>query len=367
MSQSQERRYPKAAGFALALLCLLSWSADADAGSRRRRKREKKTATATTLSIPDSEFVGSLEPTNIPILTPDMLAAVSETPAEAFLRVSEAHQIATGAGTVVAILDGGFTRPGVALQARLHPEPYDAVKRDGNPIDNGNGRDDDRDGIVDNALGHGTFVAGMVLSVAPDTTILPIRIADDEGRIKEQWMYDGIAYAKKMGADVINLSAEVGKLSEDTTRLLFHTALEGTLIVVAAGNGGTDGAMGQLAETGMTIAVGAVDLDCTVAPFSNFESNKAWWDYDRLVYAPGVDLMGSCGIPTRESVCIWSGTSFAAGLVSGAAALKLQQMPTLRFLVPYAIRKAVDPVCLASGEGLERTGVINLLKLLGAE
>ena len=107
--------------------------------------------------------------------------------------------MATGDGVLVAVLDGGFNLAHPDIAKRISKDAYDAIDLDDDPNDGGNGVDDDLDGTVDDAVGHGTFVASMVLLAAPDATILPIRIVDDEGYGTEKEIVDGIEYAVEKG------------------------------------------------------------------------------------------------------------------------------------------------------------------------
>ena len=42
--------------------------------------------------------------------------------------------------------------------------------------------DDDGDGLIDEGRGHGTFVASLVLAVAPGAEIIPYRVLDSDSR-----------------------------------------------------------------------------------------------------------------------------------------------------------------------------------------
>ena len=363
------------------LVCLVGLGATpADAGGRGKKSRQADEPTepivvestttdadAETTEAATIEYDGTLDPTSVPIVSTDLFAMSTVTEVDVALETEQVHQVATGRDVVVAVLDGGFTRPDKEMSRRFSSQGYDAVDRDWDPIDSGNGIDDDRDGCVDNALGHGTFVADMILKVAPDATIIPIRVADDEGRTMEQWVYDGVAHAIESGAHVINLSLELKVLSDGMAKMLWRAAMEGIIIVVSAGNG-SDAALGALADSGMTLAVGAVDSTDTIATFSNFETNLQWYEFDTMVFAPGVNLLGTCGFPRRDSTCIWSGTSFATGIVSGAVALELEQVGTsFTMFVSATVRSCVDPVYTRAGEKVERAGRINLRKLVGLE
>ena len=267
---------------------------------------------------------GGINPTNVIIVDSDLMSvAVGEQPAAQQIGASAAHEVATGEGIVVAILDGGFNLENPVLAERLHALAFDTVDLDADPSDGGNGVDDDGDGVTDMAVGHGTFVAGMVAMAAPGATILPIRVVDDEGLGTIGELAAGLAYAIAMKVDVINLSLEAGdSLDPWIDELLKKAEKNGIVVVVSAGNDGLAD-LGALAWDPNTIAVGAVDANNEIASFSNFSAELGILS----VCAPGVDLIGPTGWPFAEAMGCWSGTSFSAGIVSGAAALALEFYP----------------------------------------
>jgi hypothetical protein len=231
---------------------------------------------------------------------------------------------------VVAVLDSGFNLNHPWISARVLPYGYDPVGRDWDPQDRGNGVDDDHDGYVDNGVGHGTFVAGMIVSVAPNAWILPVRIADDEGYGLEDELVSGIDFAMSMGANVINISYEAGTLSPTICDKLHQAHDAGITVVVSGGNDGSD-QVKTMAADGTTIAVGAVDWTDAIAPFSNTPSDGR----GITLFAPGVQLYGPHGGPTNDADCYWSGTSFSTPLATGAVALALEMN---RGLAPSQVR-----------------------------
>ncbi|MCP5069493.1 MAG: S8/S53 family peptidase [bacterium] len=253
-------------------------------------------------------YCSGLNPTDLPLVSGDLGFSIPP----AGLGLDRAHGTARGGGVIVAVLDGGFNLEHPALRGRLL-HGYDAIGGDHDVNDPGNGEDDDGDGITDAGLGHGTFVAGMILQTAPDAMILPVRVADDEGLSTTVEIAAGLDYALQMGAAVINISSEAPKTSYYIRERLEEAQRLGVIVIVSAGNGGDDH-LGFLAGEATTIAVGALREPGTVAEFSNRGPGVC-------TYAPGTELVGPLGWPTEDNWCVWSGTSFAAGLVSGAAAL----------------------------------------------
>ncbi len=300
---------------------------------------------------------GGAGATMVPVIDEDLMFMVQWT--RDHLQADAAHQHATGAGVVVAVLDGGFNLNHPDLVGHVSPLAYDAVDDDFDPEDLGNGYDDDGDGFVDNGLGHGTFVAGMVLLAAPDATILPIRVRDDESWGYNQHLEKGLTWAWNAGAQVVNISGSMFMKSDAATlRRIRDMRRDGVAVIVSAGNDGLLG-LESLASSSNTLSVGSTDVLDVLAPFSNFDERAA----PRMVLAPGVELYGALGIGFDESSGYWSGTSFSTGLVSGAAALVLESSPGLEPLDLYAhLFLTSDPAFDEQGMPLPVSGRINLFR-----
>lgn len=275
---------------------------------------------------------------------------------DAQLRVRAAHAVTRGAGVVVAVVDGGFNLRHPAIADALHPFGYDAIDRDMDAHDTGNGWDDDFDGVTDGGVGHGTFVAGMVRRIAPEASILPIRVRDDEGWGTDAELERGLMVAWALGADVVNVSGESTQgLPGRVAALVREMREAGVVVVNAAGNSGTL-SVSQVARSKDSLIVGAVDGEDRLASFSNRPEGAQRY----FVLAPGVDLHGPVGIGYDESNGYWSGTSFATALVSGAAALVRAAEPSFTALdIMDRITESVDPAWDANGHMLPY-GRINL-------
>ena len=314
---------------------------------------------------------GGINPTNTVVIESDLdtVSMKVEEPVEMYplaqltleeqIRSGPAHEIATGRGVVVAVLDGGFNLRHPWIAANVSPFGYDAIDLDGDPNDVGDGVDEDCDGVPDSALGHGTFVAGMVLRAAPDATILPIRVRDDEGLGTNDELIRGIEYAIAMRVDVMNLSlTDAAAKKSGITKAINSARDAGIVVVTAAGNDGLT-YVPRLATNWGTICVGAVDSCDRIADFSNYTTSDAWL----MIFAPGVDLEGPVGYPSDDSIGYWSGTSFAAGIISGAAALVCERHPEFGPIeVGETLRPSVDPVWTPEGMLLSGIGRIDLYK-----
>jgi subtilisin family serine protease len=262
-------------------------------------------------------------PTTVPVVDDDFLLMAPRTLRQ--LGADAAHVVTRGAGVIVAVLDGGFVLDHPDIAGHVSPWGYDAIDEDFDPYDAGNHRDDDLDGAVDGGVGHGTFVIGMILSAAPDAIVVPIRIRDDEGWGTNEELERGLSWALAIGADVVNVSGEAthGR-SKPVDKLIRELRERGCVVVTSAGNDG-EATVSEVGEDKDALRVGAVDANDRLADFSNWSKDRGV----RILYAPGVDLYGPLGVIFPESRGYWSGTSFSAALVSGAAALVHARYPWL--------------------------------------
>ena len=231
--------------------------------------------------------------------------------AASMLELSAAHRISSGAGTVVALLDSGVQSAHPQLRTRIAAGGYDFVEDDANPADVGNGFDDDADGAVDEAVGHGTHVAGIVRLVAPAAKIMPLRVLDSDGRGNAFLAAEAFLHAAEQGADVINASFGVSnesELMEDVVEDV--TEDHGVVVVGAAGNAGSTAKQYPAAGEDV-LAVGSVGPTGTRSVFTN---HGPWVP----VFAPGEKIVSTF---PANGYAAWSGTSMAAPFVAGQAAL----------------------------------------------
>lgn len=302
---------------------------------------------------------GGINPSSMTVIDDDFEMAMVALEPDPVLA-----QRPTGMGMVVAVLDGGFNLRHPAIADRISPFGYDAVDLDYDPHDTGNDRDDDGIDGADTAVGHGTFVAAMVLDVAPDATILPIRVRDDEGFGTNEELIRGIEYAVEAGADVINLSLEGASAKRKSVgQSLTRARDRGVLVVLSAGNDGV--ALKKDSMMNQAIVVGSVDANNQVASFSNYATGT---NIGMLfLYAEGVELIGPMGdCDDQDSMGLGSGTSFSAGIVSGAAAAYRERHPECTVLdVVDALRRSTDPAFHA--ERGELPGGVLSVERLGCE
>ena len=302
--------------------------------------------------------------------------------ARAALRLDEAQRISRGDGVRVAVLDTGIDRQHPALAGRLLAG-FDFVDFDADPSEAGS--------PADHYYGHGTHVAGLVALVAPGARIMPIRVLDRAGAGNAWVLAEAMLYAVDPdgdpntddGAHIINLS-----LSSATKTDLFKTVARlvsckkgslggkdaeadddddelavtlgdkarctgfgGAVVVAAAGNDGSDKVHQYPAAeaSAALLSVGASSARGWLAPFSNY---GGWVK----LAAPGEAVTST--VP-GGGYATWSGTSMAAPLVAGAAALVRAADWNLKAdQVANRLRNSGDRLC---GTGMKQLDIVAAL------
>jgi subtilisin family serine protease len=236
------------------------------------------------------------------------------------LRLADAHRITRGSRAVVAVLDTGADATHPALKTRLVPG-YDYVDDDPVPDERTNNLDDDADGAVDESYGHGTFVSGTVALVAPDAKIMPMRTLDSDGRGNAAVIAEAVADAVAAGADVINMAfgSQLKPLSKALEEAIKLARERGVVVTASAGNEGSR-ERNYPATLGKCCSVGAQTVDRKL--LADFSNRGSWVD----VAAPGTSVIGP--FPGGR-YARWAGTSVAAPLVAGQAALITTSRPLL--------------------------------------
>jgi subtilisin family serine protease len=229
---------------------------------------------------------------------------------------------------------------------------------------------------------HGTHVAGIIgalrgdgaamQGIAPNVEIMAIRAVPD-GDERDVDVARAIRYAVDNGAQIVNMSFGKGyspaKAAVDSA--VRYAASKGVLLVHAAGNDGEDNdetpsyptpVLSGGTRTANWIEVGASSwkpLASLPAEFSNYGREQV------DLFAPGVDILSTVpgGGLKRES-----GTSMAAPVVSGVAALLMTYFPELstlqvRDILLESVRTLPDLEVRRPGDGarvmfstLSRTG-----------
>lgn len=228
---------------------------------------------------------------------------------------------------VVAVIDNGFDLNHIEFKDKISL-PYNVSNK--------------MNINMGNTQNHGTHVASLIaaasnqigmVGIAPNANIMPIKVEDDQGYMTSSYIIDGILYAVKNNADVINLSLgfefQNNIIPESTQRdmikskyvdeelfwkeLFDYTEKNNVICVLAAGNSSMLTGLDPFQRSPNTIKVGAYDQNYEITSFSNYGEFTT-------IFAPGKKVIGA---KPNNQYELLDGTSMAAPIISGiAAALK---------------------------------------------
>ncbi|HEY2297072.1 MAG TPA: S8 family serine peptidase [Jatrophihabitans sp.] len=306
----------------------------------------------------------------------------------------------TGQGVAVALLDSGVSPvPGLDAPGKVVYGPDLSVE--------GNGVLADQD-----SYGHGTFMAGLIagrgatkpssdlpsapagvqLGVAPDATLLSVKLATADGGTDVTQVIAGIDWVVEhpvlpngTRVRVINLSygtdSAQGYSVDPLAAAAENAWNHGIVVVTSAGNGGS--ASGELTDPAYdpyVIAVGAADSSDRTDGWAHDHTKAASFsqvstDRHADLVAPGTSLVslrdpgstvdqnnpqGQVSGDVSGKLFRGSGTSQAAAVVSGAVADLLQAFPSLTpDQVKYALTEGADQINNASPTAVG-AGVLDL-------
>jgi subtilisin family serine protease len=302
------------------------------------------------------------------------------------------EQGVTGAGVRVAVVDTGIWY--------LHPDLYSNIDFSASATF----VPGTTDFLDDN--GHGTHSAGIiaaadngwgVIGIAPNATLIGIKVLAADGTGHLSWIVSGIEHAVNQNADIINLSmgyhlnkngdlpfytaSDASAVRKLVRKVIDWAASQGALVVNSAGNDGKnfdlDGSVISIpTELGNGIVVSATgpcmlaDFD-TPASYTNYGSSFVW------VAAPGGDFRNyplegwwnDMIFSTSIDGWMWaSGTSAAASMVSGTAALVLEKYaPMTPAKLKKHLGKTADDLGTPGTDPYYGRGRINALKAVTDE
>ncbi len=218
-----------------------------------------------------------------------------------------------GAGVTIAILDSGVDIAHPDLQPNIVPG-FNAFSNNTDVTD---------------LCGHGTAVAGAaagrmnnaigVAGVAGEARIMPIRVGGDaSGGCYAYFstVASGLTWAADRGARVANLSYVGMGGSSAIISAANYLRSKGGLLFISSGNNNYND---PVAPTTSIITVGATDATDARATFSNYGNALD-------ITAPGTSIWTTSRGGVYQA---WQGTSFAAPVASGVAALIIAARPSL--------------------------------------
>lgn len=183
----------------------------------------------------------------------------------------------------------------------------------------------------DSASSHGTLVAGIAAAFTNNQTgiagaagsypvrVLPVKVLDSAGIGSMYDVAQGICWAVDNGAKIINLSlgARLPDYPVTLAEAIQYAQERGVLVVAAAGNEGKEVQGFYPACLPGVVSVMASDKNNYRASFSNYGGIVE-------VIAPGVDILSTARGNAYSKI---TGTSAAAPLVAGAAAMLWSALP----------------------------------------
>lgn len=236
---------------------------------------------------------------------------------------------------IVAVIDTGVDYTHEDLAAVNKSLGYDFTNNDNDPMDD---------------MGHGTHVAGIiaatmnngkgVVGVAPNVTIMPVKVCNSGGSCWTSDIADGIRWAADHGAKIQSISLGGPSPDQQTSDATKYAVSKGALVIAAAGNNGLE----QKSYPGAypwVIAVGALDSSGNRAYYSQYGS---FLD----IMAPGSNIIstvpkGTCDLCDPSGYLSISGTSMATPHTSGVAALYWSyNLGFTNKQIAYALLKSAD-------------------------
>jgi hypothetical protein len=172
--------------------------------------------------------------------------------------------------------------------------------------------------------GHGTHCAGTIggskYGVAKDAKVIAVKVLSDKGSGATTWILGGIDFAERQhkastNPSIISMSLGSNRVSSAHKDAVNSAVAAGVMVVVAAGNSGSDwdACRSSPAHVPSAITVGSTAADDSR---SGFSSVGPCLD----LFAPGSHILSTWKNSDTDTKSI-SGTSMACPHVSGAAAL----------------------------------------------
>ena len=258
------------------------------------------------------------------------------------MQVTQMGSAGQGSLITVAVLDTGVSMLGEDTPIHVM-EGYDYTENDSDPSD---------------FHGHGTHVSGTIAQatdnnigvrgVAPDCTIMPVKVLDDDGFGNSHGIANGITYAVDRGANVINMSLVATQSTSIESSAVAYALSNGVTIIASTGNEGeTNNVYFPAAYEGV-IAVGAVGLDNVITAYSNKGQEMDF-------AAPGGDFNDDLNGDTyvdgvlQETInggtfnyYFYEGTSMAAPHASGVYAALMSEGFTEAEITDALINTSID-------------------------
>jgi subtilisin family serine protease len=243
---------------------------------------------------------------------------------------------ATGRGVHVAVVDSGIEADHPLLEGCVDEQRGLAVT-----MDEG-GQAIDVPGPHDDSFGHGTAVAGIIHTIAPEARITSVQVLGAGLSGKAAGFLRGLGWAVEQGFDVINLS--LGTTKRDWALAFYEICdqayFRGSLLVTAANN------ILRPSFPSLYASVTSVACNLSTDPF-RFQYNP---EPPTEFLARGIDVE----VPWLDGGSIrGTGNSYAAPHISGIAALIRSKHRELR---PFQLKTALWAVAANVREAPQPAG-----------
>jgi subtilisin family serine protease len=310
----------------------------------------------------------------------------------------EAWDIETGnSAIIIAIIDSGIDL--------THPDLINNIWINQDEIPDNN-IDDDVNGFIDDYRGydftfednnydpldhngHGTVMAGVIAAmtnneigisgIAWNSKIMPVKVVDANWTPNGNSITDGIRYAADNGAKVIVMAFAYIFPTSSLKDAINYAYDKGALLICAAGNYGNDKKNYPAAYENVIAVAGTDNADHRMEYYYEFNGewvNSSYGDWIDIA-APGEDIYTTQPTYHVTSVDIWgsqlnyesiSGTTLAAPVVAGVAALIISKNPSYSPAKVRAILKAnTDPYDSDYNLGVGRVNAYKALMEINSE
>jgi len=288
-----------------------------------------------------------------------------------YIKVYDAWNTSMGnANIIVAVIDDGFDLEHPELKGKI-VKPWNIADNDSN-VNTANGKKSHGTHVASTIVGKADNNSG-VAGIAPNCSLMPLQVADNNGKIQGLAVFYAISQAIHQNAHVINISLGMiaGITPEEASKIPLDKQVEaskesgiekaslyadifeeayanGIVVVQAAGNSNLLAGIDPMKRSNhTTIVVGAATPKQERASFSSFGEEVE-------LSAPGVHIYNA--VPNNKYQYM-DGTSMASPIVAGAAALLKSINPDL---TPAQIKDFLieTGLPLKDNNGMRRMGPI---------